>query len=387
MRYKRNGMVLLSVAALFAAEAALAQGLPAHPVKAKVVQVLEGFDNPEGAIFSADGRHVYISNAAELGMPDKGFHWIEKAGYISKLRVQPDGKLQMEQEKLITGLTAPLGMAVNPVATGKFPKGAIFLCSGSAPLATADGTPISDASRLDPKMVIFDGAGKTLGEIRMGPGSAFEKVSGAPATLPNAADFDNEGNLYIAETGLGGDSFKPAIKTNGGVWMVPRESIEPLARGQSAKLFFIAMPNAGPDGLEVAPDGSIHVNTVGKAAGMNDPAQGGMYRLSRADFRSGRLPAALAQGLGALDGLDFAGNIRLDTEIANTNSVVVTSPNGQPMKLTFDRDEQLSGPADLDVQRQQDGYLVVIPELSATTANNKRNQVTVVKLPKNIGDS
>ena len=101
-----------------------------YPVKGQLVQVLEAFDNPEGAIFSADGRFVFVSNAAELGMPDKGFHWTEKAGYISKLAVQPDGTLKMVNEKLVTGITAPLGMAVSPVATAKFPKGSIFLCAG-----------------------------------------------------------------------------------------------------------------------------------------------------------------------------------------------------------------------------------------------------------------
>jgi hypothetical protein len=34
----------------------------------------------------------------------------------------------------------------------------------------------------------------------MGLGSAFEKISGAAATLPNAAGFDKDGNLYVADT-------------------------------------------------------------------------------------------------------------------------------------------------------------------------------------------
>jgi hypothetical protein len=387
MSFEVKGTFFVLGAALLAAGSAMAEDLAPYPVKGQVVQVLAAFDNPEGAIFSADGRYVLISNAAELGMPDKGFHWVEKAGYVSKLRVGRDGKLQMEEEKLISGLTAPLGMAVTPVATGSFPKGSIFLCAGSAPMAAPDGTPIKDASRLDPKIVIFNLDGKVLGEIRMGPGSPFEKKGGALATLPNAADFDKEGNLYIAETGIGGDSFDPPIKTNGGVWMVPRESIDALAQGKDAELYFIAMPNAGPDGLEVAPDGSIHTNTVGKAAGMNDPAQGGMYRLTGQDFKTGRLPQPLAQGLGALDGLDFAGNVRLDTEIANTNSIVITPPGRKPMMLTFSGSEQFTGPADIAIQRQGDGYLLVIPELSATSSNDGKNQVTVVRLPRDLPSS
>lgn len=353
-----------------------------YPLKGQLVQVLEAFDNPEGAIFSADGRFVFISNAAELGMPDKGFHWIEKGGYISKLAVQADGTLKMVNEKLVTGITAPVGMAVSNVATGKFPKGSIFLCAAGAPLAEANGTHIGDASRMDPKVLVFNEDGKVLGEIKMGIGSPFEKISGAPATLPNAAGFDREGNLYVADTGIAGAAFTPPVKVAGGVWMIPHDSIDALAGGGSAPIFFVPMPQGGPDGLEVAADGSIHTNTVGLAAGMPDPAQGGMYRLTKSDFQMGRLPLPFAWGLGALDGLDFAGNVRLDTEIVKTNSVVVTPPFGAPMTLAYDKERKLAGPADIAVRKMSDGsWLLVIPELSAVTPNNNKNPVTVVRLP------
>lgn len=139
-------------------------------MKGQVVQRLNAFDNPEGSIFSADGRFVFISNSAELGMPDKGFHWTHKGGYVSKLVVQPDGTLKMVNEKLITGLTGPVGMAVSPVATRKFPKGTIFLIEAWAPLAEADGTEVKDPSVLDPKIIAFNTDGKILGAIKMGKG-------------------------------------------------------------------------------------------------------------------------------------------------------------------------------------------------------------------------
>jgi len=92
---------ILATAFGVAASATYAQGIEPYPVKGQVLQVLESFDNPEGAIFSADGKSVFISNSAELGMPDKGFHWTHKGGYISKLSVQSDGTLKMVKEKLI----------------------------------------------------------------------------------------------------------------------------------------------------------------------------------------------------------------------------------------------------------------------------------------------
>lgn len=359
-----------------------ADGLDPYPYAGKVIQELAVFDNPEGALFSPDGRTVYISNAAELGNPDKGFHWTEKAGYVSKLSVLPDGTLRVVKEKLVDGLTAPLGMAASTQATKRFPKGTIFLCAGAAPIATADGTHIGDPHRADPKLVAFNADGKVIGEIRMGAGSAFEKLTGAIATLPNAAGFDRDGNLYVADTGIAGAAFDPPLKTAPGVWLIPQASIDALADGKDAKLHFIAFPDGGPDGLEVAADGSVHTNTVGAAAGMKDPAEGGMYRLTREDFETSHLPAPFARGLGALDGLDFVGNVRIDTEIVKSNSIVVTPPFGAPQVLVTQPAKKFGGPADVAVRKQNDGsWLLVVPELSATSPNQKNNPVTVIRLP------
>jgi hypothetical protein len=371
---------------LMAAAVQGADPLEPYPVKGKVVQRLNAFDNPEGSIFSADGRFVFVSNSAELGMPDKGFHWTHKGGYISKLAVQPDGSLKMVNEKLITGLTGPLGMAVIPVSTRKFPKGTIFLIEAWAPLAEADGTEVKDPSVLDPKIIAFNADGKILGSIKMGEGSAAAAAAGVVATLGNALAFDREGNLYAIDTGIAGGLFNPPIATKGGgAYMFPLSSLDALADGQSAPVAYIPVPEGGPDGIEVAPDGAIHFNTVGAVAGLKDPAEGGMYRVTKEDFKSGRLPAPFATGLGALDGLDFAGSVRLDTEIKNTNSVVVTPPFGKPMILTYDQDIKLAGPADIAIRKQGDGsYLLIIPELAATSPNNHDNPVTVIRLPANF---
>jgi hypothetical protein len=376
--------IALAAALICSAPVHSAEPLEAYPHVAHVVQRLNAFDNPEGAIFSPDGRYVYISNAAELGMPDKGFHFVRNAGYVSKLAVQPDGTLRMENPKLVTGLTGPVGMAVSPAGTQRFPEGTIFLAQIGAPLAEADGTEVKDPSLSDPKIVAFDADGKVLGEIKLGEGSPVAKASGAVATLPNALAFDKQGNLYLAETGIGGGLFDPPVKTmGGGVYMFPKDSLDALAEGKDAPLYYIPVPEGGPDGIEVAPDGVIHFNTVGAVAGLKDPAEGGMYRLRQQDFQSGNLPRPYNHGLGALDGLTFAGSTRLDTEIKNESAVVVTPYwSGKPSRLALDQDIKLAGPADIAVHKMDDGsYLLVIPELSALTPNNGDNPVTVVRLP------
>ena len=56
------------------------------------------------------------------------------------------------------------------------------------------------------------------------------------------------------------------------------------------------------------------------------------------------------------------------------------------MMLMLDKaDKKFVGPADIAVRKMDDGsYLLVIPELSATSPNNKDNAVIVVKLPANF---
>jgi hypothetical protein len=287
-------------------------------------------------------------------------------------------------EKLLTGLTAPLGFAVLTKATRKFPKGTIFLASATAPLSEADGTPVKEHSKHDPKIIAFSEDGQVLGEIKLGDGSNAAKASGVSSTLPNALAFDKSGNLYLAETGIAGASFEPPLATKGGgIYLFPHAALDDLAEGKDAKVSFLAVPEGGPDGIEVGPDGAIHFNTVGVAGGLKDPAEGGQYKVTKRDIEKGKLPAPFGKGLGALDGLDFAGKVRLDTEIKNTNSVVVTDSKGKAYTLAYDQDIKFTGPADIAVRKQADGsYLLVIPELSATSPNNKDNNVTVVRLPK-----
>ncbi len=378
---KRTLTAVFALQLLTSVFAASAVEMAPYPVKGIVIQVLEQFDNPEGAIFSADGKFVFISNAAELGMPDKGFAWTHKGGYISKLAVQPDGTLKLLNEKLVTGLTGPLGFAVSTVSTKLFPKGTVFVVEAWAPLADADGNRVTDPDLLDPKIIAFNADGRILGTIELGAGSVAAKVSGVPATLANALAFDKDGDLYLADTGIGGGQFSPPIETKGGgVYRFPITSLDALAAGREAPLSYIAVPEGGPDGIQVAPDGSIHFNTVGAAAGLKDPAGGGFYRVTKDHFTSGTLPAPFASGAGALDGLDFAGWTRFDTEIAKTHTVVITTPFSPPRTLQIDR--KLAGPADLAVQKLRDGsWSVVIPELSALSANNRNNPVTVVRLP------
>jgi hypothetical protein len=381
-------LTLLAVA-LIAFPALSAAELPIYPVKGKVVNVLAAFDNPEGALVSMDGKWLFVSNSALHGDATKPFAWVEGAGSISKCEIGPNGELKMVDRIFIKNLTGPLGMAVLNVGTNKFPRGTIFATAGSGPMALPDGTPITDPKRHKPKIFAFDpDSGEILGEINLGVGTAFAKVSGAPVMLVNALAFDKKGNLYIVDTGFGHDTYKPAFLYKGGVWKVPAESIDALAEGKTPPAMpqFILNPS-WPDGVEVSPiTGKVWYNTVMPPMDV-DPYKGAYWAVTDENFAAGTQPDPLALGLGRLDGLDFT--VRgtcIQTEIGGSpNSVVVTPVDDQPYKLALEPDVALSGPADVDIKTLADGsYLIFVPELTALDPTPWDDEVTVIWVPANF---
>jgi hypothetical protein len=361
-----------------------------HPAPATIVQVLPAFDNPEGAIFSADGMHVFVSNAAEIGDRADVFGWAEGEGYISKLEVQPNGELKMVEEKLIDGLTGPLGMAVLPVATEKFPAGTIFALEGSAPLVDGQGQVVTDPARLRTRLIAFNDDGEVLGEIDTGQGSLFEQINGSPIVLINAIGFDSEGNAYVADTAFGAEQFEPPFEGKGGVWMIPHDTLDALADGEEPgePPVFLAIPG-NPDGVEVSPlDGKIYVNTVGPVGGSPDPANGGIYALTRDDIANNTLPPPDDSDLGALDGLDFtAGGVMLNTQIRGDKPQVILVSCAHASATTLALEPggtmaDLNGPADLAVRRVHgDVQIAVVPQLFARDATAGDDEVTVLALP------
>ena len=154
---------------------------------ATVIQVLKAFDNPEGAIFSADGQHVFVSNAAEIGDRGQGFGWAEGEGYVSKLAVLPDGTLDDGRGAADRG---PDRAARHGRAAGRdrqVPCRHDLRAPGSAPLVDENGQVVKDPARLQTKLVAFSEDGEVLGEIDTGQGSAFEQINGSPIVLINAA--------------------------------------------------------------------------------------------------------------------------------------------------------------------------------------------------------
>jgi hypothetical protein len=137
--------------------------------------------------------------------------------------------------------------------------------------------------------------GTVLGTIKIGAGSAAARKAGVIGIMGNAMASDRNGNLYLADSGAGAAQYMPPVTARGGgVYLFPQASLDALAEGRDVPLSYVPTPSGGADGVEAAPDGFIQLNTVGNAAGLKDPAAGGMYKLSASDFANGTLPGPFA---------------------------------------------------------------------------------------------
>ena len=381
-------LVLALVCLMAGPSFAAGKDLPVYPVKGKVVARLSVFDNPEGVIVSMCGSYLFVTNSC-TAKAKEGFCWAEGRGSISKLEIGPFGDMKMINRQFIKGLTGPLGMAILNVDTGKFAAGTLFAMTGSAPMCTIDGTPITDPKRHKPKIIALNpDNGDILGEISMGANSVFAKISGGPADLLNALAFDLKGNLYMVDTGFGHDSYKPAFKYAGGTWKIPVESLDALAEGKTPPKMPQFVPNPSwPDGVEVDPNTQkVWINTV-MPPNDKDPYKGGYWALTDADFDSGTLPPPLATGLGRLDGCAFTvKGTNIQTEIID-NVIVVVNPNepGKPYRLATEPEITMLGPADINLKTLGDGsYLLFVPELTAMNPTQWDETVTVIWLPANF---
>jgi hypothetical protein len=375
--------MMLAASILFSADKPYVY--PDYPVKGYVTTEIFAFDNPEAALFSMDGRYLFVSNAGVSDVKGGGaWGFIEGQGSISRLTMGAAGTASLTERYFISGITGPLGMAVLNVSTSKFARGTIFVAAGNGPLTDNHANQISNPARHKPEILAFDpNSGNIIGRISMAAGTVFDKINGSPPALLNSLTFDKDGNLYVADTEVGFDSFKPNLKKVGGTWKIFHDTIDDLSMGKfvEAKPQFIR--NAWwPDGIEANPiTNDIWVNIVGELKPEN-PSQGGTWAYRAADFKSGKSPEPIYKNLGRLDGMDFTVNgTNLQTE---GGRIVVIPHGGKPTKLVTEPAVVFTDPADIDVMTLADGsYLLVVAQF-----HNKLNpapawddKITLVRLP------
>jgi len=179
---------------------------------AKVIQTLPVFNHPQSCTASLDGKYLFVTCSGVIISQILGQSVQYEQGAISKLEIDADGRLRVVDVKFIDRLHAPMGIAVLPTATAKFPAGSLFVSTGTTAALDAKGDQITDVTKFNPGVSIFDpGTGKRLGFIPMGPGRAVAKAINHPVLAPAGLCFDSKSNLYVADIGNTGKDLNPPI--------------------------------------------------------------------------------------------------------------------------------------------------------------------------------
>ena len=163
--------------------------------------------------------------------------------------MQSDGTLKMVKEKLIVGLTGPLGMAVSTRRPRDSPK-APFSWLKPMRRAPTRWHAVKDQADHDPKILAFNEDGMSSGK------SSSEKVlpptrpRACPATLSNALAFDKRATCISPTPAIAGGTFSARRHQRRRHLPVPEEALDDLAEGKDARSR-TGVPEGGPDGIEV----------------------------------------------------------------------------------------------------------------------------------------
>ncbi len=355
-----------------------AASLGCAPGEPDLQQTIEGLHRPESCAFSLDGTELFVTSVASGTYgPDDNFLLACGQGFISKLRVGPDGQAEMIDRQFVKGLDAPLGTTVLPKATLRFPAGTLFVNVGFWLQGSAQGDYTKDPAALGTGITAIDPeTGRILGHIPVGTGSQVAKALGFACYGLNGATFDADGNFYAAESGQAPTTAPPQTG-RAGILRIAHGALDALAAGQPGDgIAFQSLP-FGPNGVTWRNRGNaIYAVTSG---GGDDPRDQAVFRIPVKDFPLAEPPAALATGLGKLDAIVFT----------PAGTAIVSRMAGDLARLGPDFQRrgdlglglQLASPSDIKLQALADGTsLLAVPEQApAQPAHQQR--LLLIRLP------
>lgn len=365
----KAGLPMLA-ALLLGAGAALGQQGP------ELVQSLPEFHQPESCAVAGGrgGQTLWVTNCASAHFGDRvGF--VAGKGSISRVAIEGNGKIKVVNRTFMDGLNGPLGIAVIGRGTVIYGPGTLFVNVGSALTTDAKGNPVKDGTRLGTGVLTINHeTASVINTLDLGVGSTMEKILGHPVLLPNGLAFDGDSNLYVTDSGLGGDRLEPKVQPHPGVLRIDWQDLETMNQDG---ITFLPVPGV-PNGITFNPaDDCLYVVTMGEKGGEG----GALYKIPTRDFKKAKLPAPAVTDLGPMDGVAVTPAGTVIVSRIKSGDLVAIRPGRkpEPLKLAL----KMSAPSDIKIQGGDGGgsYLFV-PEQQAGAATSWSQSVHVIRLPK-----
>lgn len=377
---KRACLALVVLSLASRAQTAQVAPRASGAASARILQTLDGFDRPESCAFSLDGKWLFVGNCGSdlFGDDLKKVGFVAGRGAVSKLALDERGNASVVTKRLVEGLDGPLGLAVLPRAVGRYPAGTLLVAQGLALLVEADGSSITDATRLGTSILFVDPAdGKRLGALELGAGSAVAREIGHPLLMPNSLAFDARDNLFVTDSGLGGDRLTPPVPGQPGLVRIPRAALEDPATGGCSFTPFPGVPNGV--GYWADEDAVCVVTMGGKS-----PEGEALYQIAATSFPLAETPAPRLAGIGTMDGVTFTphGTVLVSRF---SGDLFAIPKSGEPFALPLDPATPLVAPADHRLRVLADGTCILaVPEQARTERPHGNQRVRIVALPAGL---
>jgi hypothetical protein len=340
-------------------------------IYAKCVQTITGFNHPAACTLSLDGKYLFVSNSAATlnGMA-------YSQGAISKLEILPDGRLKMLNPTFVDHLHAPMGLAVLPKATAKYPAGSLFVSMGMSNACDERGDRITEIKKFNIGVGIFDpDKGNFIGFIPMGPERALSKVLNHPVLAPSGLCFDNDATLYVADAGNTGRELDPQVVGQPGIIGIRHAGIDALTENQvKGDPMFLLVRHIPATVYYSKIDDGLYWTT------RDDTPAAGVYRTEKKMFPQTTMVQNVVGDLGALMGVAITpkGTLiasRLDGDLSFMTKKVLD-------QVSFNESGSFSSPGDFRMVTHPAGYnLLYIPEQEPNAPDPWKQRLRVIVLP------
>jgi hypothetical protein len=352
-----------------------------------VIGRVEGCTHPESAELLPDGEHFVFGNCAmTVGIPayreGKGLVYLEGEAFISLARLGADRSLQLVKKELVTGLTGTLGCDVLPRGTELFPAGTVFMAAGGNPFIRRGDDALGTPDRHKPCAIAFDPmSGEVRGRIPLWAGSPIaEKFN--PIDQPNGLAINAAGDLFVGDIPNGNPVSVLPPPAPSAVYKIPHHALDALARGEA---------DAARDVQRVLAPGFVNGLTVSRIDGecwmvscsTHDVDEGGLYRLTDAEFERGELPQASVKGIGVIDGVGFTRRGAVVLTNPRNATVHLFTPDGDHVLLEGDGVVLGRNPADVNICYPAclggDEPALLVPDV-CVGPDSERSNVTILDL-------
>ena len=342
-----------------------------------MLEPLEAFFGPASAVFSSDGRTLFVSNSARA---DYGM--VAGRGAISRVSVAEDGTLKVTEPRLVDGLNAPIGVTLMPVAVGDLPAGTLVAAVGGRWTMKDRTTRVTDPRERETGLIFFDPVtGARRGAVYLGSGSALDAAIGHGMADPSHVVFDGAGNCFVADVAGLGLQKEPGDTSQPGIIRLTPAALGALARGET--------PTAGSIEFQSVPEVAGGIAWYEKerlfywatGPGFGDLA-GAVLRLRGGDFGPGGEIETVHKEIFPMIGACVTANGSLI--VAHTDGAigVIKRGRGKVKPVKFRAREVFISPGQPAATTLGDGrVLVVVPEMASGGRPAWRHRLQMFMLP------